>query len=426
MKRDAHHRAWSLLLLVGLLWSPSLRGQSGLYIPSAKPVKNMQKALHNPPTFCLLIKYANDSVAEYGESDLDLLDSAYRIAFAIANPNLYTMHVESYGNGNEALGAARVAAVVSYFAKRTYTTVPIRYAHNPIHCSCHGDSVETLRYEVPLTTAVYDCAQLPEARRMLNKSIALGNSVLVTFRNDPDECVGAARGCYVPAADSVVRGYYAWMALSKGSLYAVGGTKDTCPGSVEITIDDHLDYKTIVEHYNLVPHRKQIIVSAGYIVVKSNYGRRPDECEEEQVDSIFIRIPATKEQVEGKLRFFAKVKGSHGVEYKSLPTRKMPGKGDLVLQAPIDVAQFDTIYVGKRIKDNELSDYFYEVKGVPEAAAFRVGKKFYVAYRVDKHGKYEMKKALRNLFRIVPDQEEMPIEKQPADDRMKGEEIIED
>ena len=103
MKRDAHHRAWSLLLLVGLLWSPSLWGQSGLYIPSAKPVKNMQKALHNPPTFCLLIKYANDSVAEYGESDLDLLDSAYRIAFAIANPNLYTMHVESYGNGNEAL-----------------------------------------------------------------------------------------------------------------------------------------------------------------------------------------------------------------------------------------------------------------------------------------------------------------------------------
>ena len=64
----------------------SLYAQSGLYVPSAKPIKNMQKALTNPPTFCLLLSYDGIDSA-YSVDDLDLLDSAYRIAFDIDNPN---------------------------------------------------------------------------------------------------------------------------------------------------------------------------------------------------------------------------------------------------------------------------------------------------------------------------------------------------
>lgn len=411
-----------------LLLFSAAHAQSGLYVPSAKPVKNMQKALMNPETFHLLLAYhGNDST--YSVTDLDLLDSVYRIAFDINNPKLYTMTVESYVNNDEVLGNKRVESVVRYFAMRSSSRspFPIRYAHNPIRCSCHGDSVETLRFEVPTETAVYDCGQLPESRRKLNKSIDLTNTVLVTFRNDPDGCVGSVRGCYMPSEDSLVRGYYAQLAMTKGSVYAIDNTKDTCPGGMEIKIEDHLDYKTTVERYRLIPHPKQLLVQAGYVVISSNYGRGLDECEMEQKDSIFIRIPVTEDQVSAKLKFFAKEKTSRGVEYKALPTRKMPGKGQLMLQAPISVDQFDTIYLGKRISEKELKSYFYEVDSPTEAAAFAVGKRFFVAYTVGKHGEYELKKALKVLFRIVPEQEEdqqqVPVKGRKE---LKGEEILED
>ena len=402
----------------------SATGQSGLYVPSDKPVKNMQKALHHAPVFHLLLHYdAGKSL--YSVSDLDLLDSAYRLAFDIDNPMYYTMTIEGYGGSDEILTKERVDGIYRYFAQRSGAKFPIRTAHNKIHCSCNGDTVETLRFEVPVSTALYNCAELPEARRMLNKSIRLDGCVLVTFKNDPDECVGAARGCFVPKADSIVRGYYASLMLSRGSVYAVDNTKDTCPDDLEITIDDHLNYKTVVESYSLIPHRKQLLVQAGYIVVKSNWARGIDSCRLAQKDSIYIRIPVTQEQLDAKLKFFAKVKGSKGVEYKSLPTRRSPGKGELMLQAPINVTQFDTIYLGKRIQDGELTKYFYPVDGPTEAAAFKVNGKYYVAYRPARRGGYDLKKPLKALFRIIPEQEE---EIQRPSDRKepKGEEIIED
>lgn len=411
-----------LLLLPLLLMLTTVCAQSGLYVPSAKPVKDMQKALTNPQTFCLLLAYQGDD-STYSVSDLDLLDSAYRIAFNVDNPNYYTMTVESYGRGDDSLALCRVQGVMRYFSMRCHSVFPIRLARNKIRCSCHGDTVETLRFEVPVAKAYYDYAQLPEARQKLNGNIDLRNSVLITFRNDPDECLGTARGCYMPASDSLVRGYYAQLFLAKGSVYGIDNTKDTCPGGLEIKVDDHLDYRATVERYRLIPHQKQLLVQAGYVVITSNYGRRLDECEVEQKDSIFIRIPATEEQLAAKLRFFAKVKTSRGVEYKSLPTRKMPGKGELMLQAPISVDQFDTIYLGKRISEGDLKDYFYEVDSPTEAAAFTVGRRFFVAYRVGKRGEYELKKALRALFRIVPEQEE---DLQPATKgkkEFKGEEI---
>lgn len=412
------------LVLIAALHAPfsTLHAQSGLYVPSAKPVKNMQKALTNPEMFHLLLVYRGNDTT-YSVNDLDLLDSAYRIAFDIDNPKLYTMTVESYGGTDDSLGIRRIDGVVRYFAMRSYAPFPIRYAYNPIRCSCHGDSVETLRFEVPLATALYDCGQLPEARKTLNKSIDLTNTILVTFRNDPDECVGSARGCYMPSEDSIVRGYYAQLFLTKGAVYSIDNTKDSCPGGLKIAIEDHLDYKTTVERYSLIPHPKQLLVQAGYVVISSNYGRRLDECEMEQKDSIFVRIPATEEQLAAKLKFFAKVKTSRGVEYKSLPTRKSPGKGLLMLQAPISVDQFDTIYLGKRINEKELKNYFFEVDSPTEASSFSVGKRFFVPYRMDKHGEYELKKAFKALFRIVPEQEEDIIQTPRGSKIIQGEEI---
>lgn len=414
-----------VVLAVALAFGGGALAQSGLYVPSAKPVKNMQRALTNPETFHLLLCYSGQR-AEYAVSDLDLLDSAFRIAFGIDNPMYYTMTIESYGSDNEPLGKARVDAVYRYFAQRTGGDFPVRVARNRIHCSCNGDTVETLRFEVPVHTSVYNCAELPEARRLLNKTVNLDNSVLVTFRNDPVECVGAARGCYVPSQDSIVHGYYASLFLARGSVRSVDGTKDTCPSGLEIRIDDHLDYRSVVEQYRMIPHRKQLLVQAGYVVVSSNWDAAVDSCPLPQKDSIFIRVPVTKEQMEAKLKFFAKVRTSRGVEYKQLPTRKVPGRAELMLQAPINVSQFDTVYLGKRVQENELKKYFYPVDGSTEAASFRVGDRWYVAYRPGKNGTYELKKPLRDLFRIVPDQEEESPDAGRDKKTPNPEEIIED
>ncbi len=413
----------AFLVLLFLASALCADAQSGLYVPSAKPVRNMQKALTNPEAFYLLL-CSQEGATSYSEADLDLLDSAYRIAFSLDNPMLYTMAIEGYGGANEQITRQRVDAVYRYFAMRSHAQFPIRYARNPIHCSCKGDTVEVLRYEVPVATAVFDYGQLPETRRLLNKSIDLKNSVLVTFRHNPDECVGAARGCYVPQQDSMVYGYYASMLLTKGSVYSVQNTKDTCPGGLQIKIEDHLDWHSVIESYKLIPHRRQILVQAGYIVVKGQWPMVQDSCPEAQKDSIFIRIPVTQEQMDAKLKFFAKVKTSRGMEYKQLPTRKAPGKGVMAIQAPINVTQFDTIYVGKRIQDNEVSKYFYEVESPTEVSSFAIGDKYYVPSRPDKHGEPALKKPLKQLFRIVPDQEEdvLPEKTQTP----KGEEITEE
>ena len=413
----------SVLLVVALCCCGSLVAQSGFYVPSSKPVRNMQKALENPEVFHMLL-CMSDNAKGYSEGDLDLLDSAYGIAFALDNPMLYTMTIEGYGGDNEHVTRQWVDDVYRYFAMRCHAQFPIRYAKNPIHCSCIGDTVEVLRFEVPVTTAVYRCSVLPESRLLLNKSVDLKNSVLVTFRNNPDECVGSARGCYVPKQDSTIYGYYASLLLSKGSVYSVENTKDTCPSGLEIKIDDYLDYKYIAERYHLIPHRKQILVQAGYIVVTGRWPMVGDTCSETQKDSIFVRIPVTQEQLDAKLKFFAKVKTTRGMEYKQLPTRKVPGKGMLALQAPVSIMQLDTIYIGKRIQDKEVSKYFYKVDSPTEAASFAIGDNFYVASRPGKDGRPELKKPLRQLFRIIPDQEEdITPEKSKTP---KGEEIIEE
>ncbi len=421
-KELLHNIMYVVAVLAMLMPAVLVSAQTGLYVPSQRPIRNMQKALTNPEVFLLLIQYG-EGESEYDDSDLDMLDSAYRIAFDVENPRLYTMTIESYGTTDETVARERADAVYRYFAMRSHARFPIRYARNPIHCTCFGDTSEVLRFEVPTNTVVYQAGELPPDRLLLNKSIPLENTVLVTFSDNPDECVGAARGCYVPAEDSTVYGYYAWMQMNKGAIRTIDNTKDTCRGGVEIRLEDHLNYKELLEHYHLVPHRRQVIAMAGYVVVKATLPLDADSCVLQQRDSIYIRIPVTQEQVDAKLRFFAKVRTSKGVEYKAMPTRKVPGKGPLALQSPINITMFDTIYIGKRLQEKEIDKYFYKVDSSAEVAAFKVGDKYYTASRPDRNGEPQMKKALKALFRTVVEQEEdgMPNKSlTPA-----GEEIIE-
>lgn len=424
MNRSLKLFAFSLLL--GLAAIPSVAfAQTGIYIPSAKPIKNMQKAMVHPDKFCLLINYSGSS-STYSISDLDWLDSVYRVAFADrSNPKLYAITIEGYSN-SEALSEERVDLIYKYFAGRCYAPFPIRYAPNPIHCTCHGDTVETVRYEVPVSRKAYNVSDLPESRRTFNKTMKLDNCVLITLQNDPDACLGAARGCMVPSMDTTIRGYYASVFMKRGALYNVQETKDSCPSDVRFSIEEHLDYKPIVEEYFLVPHRKQLIVQVGYVVLHSSINRTYGECKGTLPDSIYVRFPVTQEQIDNKIRIFGKKYSEKGMEYKALTTKKMPSKVSLSVQAAVNVMQLDTIFLGKRIQPNELNDYFYECKTDKEDGSFKAEGKHWKAYRLDRHGNYEIKKSLQALMRIVEDEVEEIEEETNSDRRYKDDEEIEE
>ena len=88
-----------LLFILFLIAVVAANAQSGLHIPTEKPIKprDLPKAWTNPELFCLLLQFDEDDSA-YREVDLDLLDSAYNLAFNRENPMMYTMSIEAYGN----------------------------------------------------------------------------------------------------------------------------------------------------------------------------------------------------------------------------------------------------------------------------------------------------------------------------------------
>ena len=418
-----------VLLALGIVGEAC--AQSGLYVPAVKKGRRTAKVQafpKNPETFFMLVYYTPGD-SNYRTADLDIFDSAYNIAFDRENPNMYTMKVEAYsdGNGDDSVNAARARAAAKYFAARCHAPFPIRYAENPIHCSCMGDTTEMLRFEVPVSVHTYDYNELPESRRVLNGKLPLKSAVLITFKHNPDECLGYGRGCYLPSTDTTIRGYYASLQINKGIVYSVDNTMDSCPPPLDIKIEEHLDYREVVERYSLIPHRRQIILQVGYIVLHSNFNREFNECVNILPDSIYVRFPAEQIQWDNKLRIFAKKMGTRGPEYKSLSTKRIKGpKGStaITIQAAINAAQFDTIYLGKRIQPEEVKDYLYEVRTNLEEGTVTINDRYYKAYRLDNHGEYEIKKPLRALMRIVEEQEEFEEEKK--EEIENPEEIIED
>ena len=158
-----------------------------------------------------------------------------------------------------------------------------------------------------------------------------------------------------------------------------------------------------------MPHRRQIILPVGYVVLHSSFNRKPDECRY-LADSIFIRFPVTDEQVEGGLRIFAKKYTSKGTEFKSLPTKKIKGGPVLMIQGAINATQFDTIFLAKRIEPDEVTKYLYRADSPTEQGAVTIMVKgeeqYFKPFRVDSKGEYEFKKPFRALLRIIEAEEE--------------------
>ena len=96
-----------------------------------------------------------------------------------------------------------------------------------------------------------------------------------------------------------------------------------------------------------------------------------------------------------------------------LSTRKITNRTtkQLYLQVAINPTMFDTIFFGKRVKADEISDYLYKVDSDREEGVVEIKGKYYAAYRMNRHGEYESRKALRVLFHTEIEQEEPEEEK---------------
>ena len=378
--------------------------QSYIFTPQVKPAKNAnskqkkQPEIPFPEQFCLLVDFA-DSSENYDLETLDLLDSVYRLAFDKANPRMYAIAIEGFGDNDDSLTFHRVNNVYNYFLSRVNSPFMVRITSNKIFNSCSGSGEELIKYEVPVDRKYYRMSDLPSSRHTFNQT-SLNGKVLMTFKHNPDACIGSFTKCQVPSRDSLVRGYYSSVMITKGSMLRIDNTRDKCPDDLEFSIEEHLDYKEVLERYFLIPHKKQLLVQVGYVVLKSNYKRDTGECFSEMPDSIFVRFPITQEQWQNKIRIFGKKYTEKGVEYKSLTTKKMASKVSVAVQAGINVTQLDTIFLGKRIQPDEIDDYFYQIKTNVEEGSFQYKGKYYKAFRVDKNGDYEMKDALQKLFRI--------------------------
>jgi hypothetical protein len=95
------------------------------------------------------------------------------------------------------------------------------------------------------------------------------------------------------------------------------------------------------------------------------------------------------------------------MEYRPIKTKKIRSKITVGIEAAINAAQVDTIFIGKRIQEDELSKYFYPAKS-NEPGTFEVNEEYYKAYKLNKYGEYVLKKPFEALFRNTQEEEQTP------------------
>jgi hypothetical protein len=145
------------------------------------------------------------------------------------------------------------------------------------------------------------------------------------------------------------------------------------------------------------------------VVLHSSFNRKPDECKF-LTDSILIRFPVTDEQVEARLRIYAKKYTSKGMEYKSVQTKRVRGGAVQMLQGALNPTQFDTIFIAKRIDESEVTKYLYPADSPSEQGAVTLvikgEERYFKPFRMNSRGEYEFKKPFRNMLRIIENEDE--------------------
>ncbi|MBQ0113570.1 MAG: hypothetical protein KBT03_10605 [Bacteroidales bacterium] len=346
--------------------------------------------------------------AYYTRGGLNALDSIYLMTFNSSNNRFYKMTIIGYDDGGEiteessSLARDRAIVVFKYFSSREETEYIIKRTPSTYTQSCVGEINYYIKYKMPFDFQWLNLYNLPEDEKTEN-GISLASKVHIIIEEDQEDCLGEYYDYDWPAQDTVLSGNHAKVMIPKGTLEYIHHTKDTIPYSCNIEYKEMLSFEKLTSNYSLVPHKKQYIINAGYIVVAPE--KKPDysSCASKDTitPTILISVPIEKQQQAAGLKFYGKTYKPNGeVVYKSISTKKIKDKDtkDVTLECYITPFQFDTIYLGKKVEEKEMGDYFYPARE-GEPGAFEAMGGWLKPFKLNKQGDYIIKESMQSILR---------------------------
>lgn len=233
--------------------------------------------------------------------------------------------------------------------------------------------------------------------------INLSGKVLISIEDNPEECLGKFNDYYYPSQDTTILGKFSMLKMPNGALGSITHIKDTIKYDMTLGFEEVLSFEDVTRNYSLIPHDRQYIIKSGFFVIKSN--KTPDysncKLKENYPSTISLRLPIEEHQETARLKFYAKTYRSNGTwEYKTIPTKREKDNETkaITLIGEFSGFQLDTIFLGKRISERDMSEYFYPAKeGEPSAFSALGG--WLKPYKLDKRGSIILKKEMEMVLR---------------------------
>ena len=346
--------------------------------------------------------------AYYTKGGLNALDSLYVMTFSNNNNRFYKMTIVGYDDGepvseaSSSLARDRAVMIFKYFSSREETEYIIKRTPSSYTQLCVGEVPYYIKYKMPFDFKWINLYNLPVEERVEN-NISLAGKAHIIIEDDPEDCLGEYYNYDWPAHDTILQANYAIVKIPQGSLDYIHHTKDTITYKCPISYKEVMSFEQLTSNYFLIPHKKQYILNAGYIVVSPK--RKPDysSCaNKESIEAnIQIDVPIESQQQSAGLKFYGKTYKPNGeVVYKAISTKKIKDKDtkQQTLECFITPFQFDTIFLGKKIEEKEMSNYFYPAKE-GEPGAFEAMGGWLKPFKLDKRGEYIIKEPMQAILR---------------------------
>ncbi|MBR1769564.1 MAG: hypothetical protein IJ748_03810 [Bacteroidales bacterium] len=346
--------------------------------------------------------------AYYTKGGLNALDSLYMMTFSTKNNRFYKMTIIGYDDAeelseeNSSLARDRAVVIFKYFASREETEYIIKRTPSSYNQMCIGEVPYYIKYKMPFDFKWVNLYSVSEQERMEN-DISLVGKAHIIIEDDPEDCLGEYYNYDWPSRDTTLQGNYAIVSIPKGTLDYIHHTKDTIVYKCPIAYKEVMSFEQLTSNYSLIPHKKQYIINAGYIVVsperKPDYSSCPDR--DNFPANILVQVPIESQQQAAGLKFYGKTYKPNGeIVYKAIATRKIKDKDtkSQTLECSITPFQFDTIFLGKKIEEKEMSNYFYPAKE-GEPGSFEAMGGWLKPFKLDKRGEYVIKDPMKAILR---------------------------
>ncbi|MDR1006793.1 MAG: hypothetical protein LBL74_08040 [Bacteroidales bacterium] len=391
---------------------PSLKeGCSMLIVPKAPRVRVKRGETPMPKKIGTMEAFIcfKQGTAFYNDEALNILDSLYRLAFAPDNNQFYKMTIIGYDDAqpltekNTNIARERAVLVFNYFLSReNVTDFIIKRTPSKYWSSCSGETDYFIKYKMPIDFKWINLNGKPDEDKQIN-GVDVTGKVYVLIEEDLEDCVGEFYNYYFPSKDTTLNSQYSQITIPKGALESITNTKDTVDTNFTITYREVFNFEDLMKDYKFIPSQKQHLINAGYIIVGSNHSPDYKTCALRNMakPSITIKVVLTEEQVSARLKFYAKVFNADGsFLYKAIPTKKEKDKnnGTVFLTTEITPFQMDTIYLGRRIQEEDLTNFFYLAQPA-DPGAFEAMGGWLKAYKLNKRGAYILRKEMGAMLK---------------------------